>query len=352
MMKSRIALSAGALATSGLLLFSSAALAAGQGHGGNNGAGAGRETPAPAGTTDYHNGNRGDVWMEEGSGETTPSRGHENDTHFACNTPLNIMGDKMGDSAGYFSIVPQGGNGGPSTYSGTWSYGAQGGNQVIARVPAGALLPGHYKLDLTQDPQKHKVFWIDDCATSGTAAGTGATTGNGTGGSTEMTERSETETVTINGERVTLTLVASATMAEFESIETELSKLEVGETETIQSLVVTRTGASAFTITLATSAATVTTPQGAATLPTTAGTGSSAPAPTTSTTASTAPAANGGVLAETAHLPLVGGAIGAVATGAGAVLAETGTPIGFLILGILLIVVGTALFARRRRTVL
>ena len=58
----------------------------------------------------------------------------------------------------------------------------------------------------------------------------------------------------------------------------------------------------------------------------------------------------GGRLAETARLPLVGGVLGAPATAVGAVLAETGTPIGLLVVGLVLLVIGDAVMLRRRHS--
>jgi hypothetical protein len=53
--------------------------------------------------------------------------------------------------------------------SGSWSYDhAGGGNQVIAGPLR--LQPGHYKLTVSQDPTKHKVFWTTCPVPDGTGA--------------------------------------------------------------------------------------------------------------------------------------------------------------------------------------
>jgi hypothetical protein len=100
--------------------------------------------------------NAGDVWVDTANHLGDP--GHENDPH-VCN-PIDLYGNGLADPSGTFEIVawPPTGDGSTVVASGAWSYDqAQGGNQVIAG-PLN-LAEGHYKLDVSQDPQKHKVFW-------------------------------------------------------------------------------------------------------------------------------------------------------------------------------------------------
>jgi hypothetical protein len=111
--------------------------------------------------------NAGDVWIDIPGHLGDP--GHENDPHI-CG-PTDVYGNGLADRSGSFQVVawPPTGDGSTVVASGAWSYDqAAGGNQVIAGPLA--LQPGHYKLTVSQDPTKHKVFW----STCPVPVGTGA----------------------------------------------------------------------------------------------------------------------------------------------------------------------------------
>src|SRR5947209_1609855 len=127
--------------------------------------------------------NAGDVWLDNVGQPAGP--GHEMDPHLACQD-INLWGDKLADSSGTFTIngwPPSGGK--EVDYSGTWSYdSSQGGDQVVATISVATLIGNasangdkaahngyHFKLDFGQDPQKHKVFWVD-CTSVPTSAPT------------------------------------------------------------------------------------------------------------------------------------------------------------------------------------
>ncbi|MFN2463116.1 MAG: hypothetical protein ABR573_04335 [Candidatus Dormibacteria bacterium] len=118
--------------------------------------------------------NAGDVWTDNVGQPSGP--GHEQDPHLAC-TDINLWGAKMADPSGSYAIdsIPPSGRGGV-VYTSTWRYNqAQGGVQVISVIPVHTLVANaqaagatpqnkngyHFKLDLSQDPQKHKTFWVD-----------------------------------------------------------------------------------------------------------------------------------------------------------------------------------------------
>ncbi|MFN2466112.1 MAG: hypothetical protein ABR598_07600 [Candidatus Dormibacteria bacterium] len=128
--------------------------------------------------------NRGDVWTDNVGQPSGP--GHEQDTHLAC-TNINLWGAGMGDSSGTYVIDswPPSGNQ-AVVYNSTWTYNqAQGGAQVISVINVQTLVANaqaagatpvnkngyHFKLDLSQDPQKHKTFWVSCPAPAGTVAG-------------------------------------------------------------------------------------------------------------------------------------------------------------------------------------
>jgi hypothetical protein len=132
-----------------------------------------------------HNGagdnNRGDVWTDNVAQPSGP--GHEQDPHLTC-TDINLWAAGMGDSSGSYAIDswPPSGNQ-AVVYNSTWLYNrAQTDPQVISvidvqKLVASARAAGaapqnkqgyHFKLDLTQDPQKHKTFWVNcETPTSG-----------------------------------------------------------------------------------------------------------------------------------------------------------------------------------------
>lgn len=137
--------------------------------------------------------NKGDVWLDNVG--QPPGPGHEHDPHLAC-ADINLWGDKLADSVGSYTIDgwdPSGSGTGdfgkpgykqdqawPGTraFPGTttWSYDqGAGGSQVISVIDvhqliANAIANGdapvnkqgfHFKLQFSQDPQKHKTFWVN-----------------------------------------------------------------------------------------------------------------------------------------------------------------------------------------------
>ena len=117
--------------------------------------------------------NAGDVWADNVGQPAGP--GHEMDPHLACQD-INLWGDKLADSSGTYTIdgwPPSGSK--EVDYSSSWSYNqSQGGDQVISVINVQQLIATaqangdqpaaqgyHFKLDLSQDPQKHKTFWIN-----------------------------------------------------------------------------------------------------------------------------------------------------------------------------------------------
>jgi hypothetical protein len=143
--------------------------------------------------------NSGDVWVDNVGQPSGP--GHEMDPHLTCDN-INLWGSHLGDSSGTFTIdgwKPSGS--GKQAYADTWTY-AGPGTQVIAvinvqQLVAQAAANGdkptkqgyHFKLEFSQDPQKHKTFWVD-CpppppagATPGSNTTSGSTPSGGTPGS-------------------------------------------------------------------------------------------------------------------------------------------------------------------------
>jgi hypothetical protein len=120
------------------------------------------------------NSNAGDVWLDSAS--ASPGPGHEMDPHLPCG-PINLYGSGLADSGGNFTIdswPPSGQQ--QAVYTDSWSYnttteGTQkiaqtiDGNALVqAAVNAGATASNqgyHFKLDFSQDPQKHKTFWVN-----------------------------------------------------------------------------------------------------------------------------------------------------------------------------------------------
>jgi hypothetical protein len=123
--------------------------------------------------------NAGDVWLDNAGQPSGP--GHEMDSHLGCQD-INLWGAKLADGSGTFTI-----NGWPPSgakevdYSGTWSYdSSKGGSQVVATISVARLITTarsngdsaahkgfHFKLDFSQDPHKHKTFWVS-CTNSTT----------------------------------------------------------------------------------------------------------------------------------------------------------------------------------------
>jgi hypothetical protein len=116
------------------------------------------------------------------------------DPHLACQN-INLWGSGLADSSGSYAIdgwPPSGSQ--ERDYASNWSYDrASGGSQVMDVIPVQTLIDNaiangdapqngqgfHFKLQFSQDPQKHKTFWVN-CqlptiatnAASGTIGGT------------------------------------------------------------------------------------------------------------------------------------------------------------------------------------
>jgi hypothetical protein len=140
--------------------------------------------------------NAGDVWVDTVGEPAGP--GHEMDPHLPC-ADINLWGDKLADSGGSYTIdgwPPSGSK--AQAYSSTWKYdGTQGGSQVIDVINVQTLVANaaangdapvngngyHFKLEFSQDPQKHKTFWVNCPPPSSTSTGT-------PGGGTDQTQSS------------------------------------------------------------------------------------------------------------------------------------------------------------------
>ena len=138
--------------------------------------------------------NKGDVWVDNVGQPAGP--GHEMDPHLNC-ADINLWGDKMADATGTYTIdgwPPSGHK--QQAYSSTWSYDQSlGGVQVLSVINVQTLIANamangdvpqaqqgfHFKLQFSQDPQKHKTFWVR-CTTStmGAPPSPGGTTTSGT----------------------------------------------------------------------------------------------------------------------------------------------------------------------------
>ena len=148
--------------------------------------------------------NRGDVWVDTVG--APPGPGHEMDPHLPC-ADINLWGDKLADPSGTYTIdswPPSGSQ--TQAYSSSWSYSGSG-DQVISVIDVQTLIANaqaagaapvnkngfHFKLEFSQDPQKHKTFWVACTGSSGGGGGAGGTpppsatptpTGGGAGGAT------------------------------------------------------------------------------------------------------------------------------------------------------------------------
>ena len=129
------------------------------------------------GSTKHSGNNRGDAWLdnagEQPSAANTP--GHEMDPHLTCDD-LELWGDKMAFGSGSYTITGQPPTGHREVvWSSTWSYNrAKGGNQLMDSIDVAPLIQQaeaagdraknkqgfHFKLQLKQNPHKHKAFWI------------------------------------------------------------------------------------------------------------------------------------------------------------------------------------------------
>jgi hypothetical protein len=117
--------------------------------------------------------NPGDVWVDSVGQPGGP--GHEQNPHLPC-LDINLWGAKMGKSGDQYKIYGWSPSGEKElAYSSSWSYDKQdGGIQVIDVIDVETLVANavangdapingqgfHFKIALTQDPQKHKTFWV------------------------------------------------------------------------------------------------------------------------------------------------------------------------------------------------
>ena len=115
--------------------------------------------------------NRGDIWVDSATTQTTgvtqAGPGHENDPHLPC-ADVGVFAAKMADPTSaeqnrftIYAWPPSGSQN--AIYTADWTY-IQGAAdpQEIAIVPASVFSPGgHFKIQVTQDPVKQKVFWVD-----------------------------------------------------------------------------------------------------------------------------------------------------------------------------------------------
>jgi hypothetical protein len=161
-------------------------------------------TSAGAGAAAIGDANAGDVWVDTAAAPAGP--GHEMDPHLPC-ANINLWGSGLADTAGTFAVdgwPPSGTN--QQAYSGNWTYthnnGArQSGSQVIATIDVTQLIATaakngdqpvnqngyHFKLALSQDPQKYKTFWVNcpapkSAGPTNTTPGSNSTATSGTSG--------------------------------------------------------------------------------------------------------------------------------------------------------------------------
>jgi hypothetical protein len=123
--------------------------------------------------------NAGDVWTDNVGQPSGP--GHEHDPHLACQD-INLWGSDLAEPSGTYVIdgwPPSGSQEQdyPAAAGSTskWSYNQSlGGSQVISVINVKTLIETaiahgdapvngqgyHFKLQFSQDPQKHKTFWV------------------------------------------------------------------------------------------------------------------------------------------------------------------------------------------------
>lgn len=139
--------------------------------------------------------NAGDVWLDNVGQPAGP--GHQMEPHLAC-ADITLWGNALADEAGGYSIDGVG-VGGPSAtaYRSAWTYDASaGGDQATSVIPVQALIAGalangqqpvgnqgfHFKLQFTQEPQKHKTFWVSCGSDTGTGTSSSVTEAPAGGG--------------------------------------------------------------------------------------------------------------------------------------------------------------------------
>lgn len=208
---------AGTLIAGTALLFSSGVTWAstGDAHGshGASAAATGSSSQGDSGHTGAGDRNAGDVWTDNVGQPAGP--GHEQDPHLTCSN-INLWGAGLADGSGTYIIDGQPPSGSrEQDYASTWTYSAStGGSQVISvidvqKLVATAIAHGdvaknanglHFKLNLVQDPQKHKTFWVScplSASPSSHGQGTGSTSSHGTDKDTDTdTDTNGTDTDT------------------------------------------------------------------------------------------------------------------------------------------------------------
>jgi hypothetical protein len=123
--------------------------------------------------------NSGDIWLDTVGEPAGP--GHSHNPHLPC-ADINLWGAKMADSGDRYTIDGWNPTGEKErAYSHSWSYDkSEGGSQVLDVIDVETLIANavangdtphpqqgyHFKIQFVQDPQKHKVFWVE-CAPPG-----------------------------------------------------------------------------------------------------------------------------------------------------------------------------------------
>jgi hypothetical protein len=150
--------------------------------------------------------NAGDVWVDNVG--QPPGPGHEMDPHLACQD-INLWGSGLADTSGTFTIdgwPPSGSK--AQAYATTWSYQhdptRKSGSQVVAVIDVQTLIAQaaangdtpaaqgyHFKLEFSQDPQKHKTFWVN-CPPPSPPSGPGGGSLQGSAQNTSTTTTSVT----------------------------------------------------------------------------------------------------------------------------------------------------------------
>jgi hypothetical protein len=167
--------------------------------------------------------NSGDVWLDNVGQPAGP--GHEHDPHLQCEN-INLWGNGLADSSGTYTIDgwPPSGTG-KQAYADTWTYNTPTeGDQVISVIQVAVLIANaqangdapinkqgyHFKLQLVQDPQKHKTFWVN-CPPTTTSSTTTSSSSPTTTSSTTSSTSSSSPTTTSSTSPTTTTSSSSPT---------------------------------------------------------------------------------------------------------------------------------------------
>jgi hypothetical protein len=173
----------------------------------------------PAWASSGGDSNAGDVWLDNVGQPAGP--GHEMDPHLACQD-INLWGDGLADGSGSYTISgwPPSGKQEqdyPASGSANWTYDTSaGGDQVTSVINVSQLIQTaqangdtpaaqgyHFKLQFSQDPQKHKAFWVN-CTNQTSGAQSQTSTGSPgasspTSGAAPTTTGTRTPTAAVNG---------------------------------------------------------------------------------------------------------------------------------------------------------